>query len=99
MDTALDDPSLIQHENQVCIPHRSQPMRNDDAGASRERASQAAQDASLGMRVHRAESVIEDKDRWILRQGAGNGSSLLLTSREIDAPFADQRLVTLGQGG
>ncbi len=95
----FDDPTFVQHQNPVGVPHRGQPMGDDDARPACEGAPERAQDLRLGLGIHRAQGVIEDEHRRVLRQGARDGAPLLLAAREIDAPLAEHGVEPLGERG
>ena len=54
-------------------------------------------DRRLGAAVERAGRLVEDQDRRVLEQGAGDGDALLLAAGELEAALADHRLVAVGQ--
>src|SRR5437763_735392 len=64
-------------------------MRDENRGGSLGVCAQAAQDALLGIRVYRGESVVKDKDRGATQQGACNGGALLLSAGERHPALAD----------
>ena len=70
MRPLFDDPTLVQHQDPVGVPHRGKAMGDDDARAACERAPERAQDLRLGLGIDRAQRVIEDEDRRLLRQRA-----------------------------
>ena len=59
----------------------------------------AAQDPRLGLRVHRAQRVVEHEDRRVLRQRPRDRAPLLLPAGEIDASLAQHRVVAVRQRG
>src|SRR5690606_17748933 len=50
-----------------------------------------------GMRVERGCRLVEQEDRRVFQDGAGNGHALLLTAGELQPAFAHASLVTLRQ--
>src|SRR5215218_6134980 len=54
---------------------------------------------ALGLGVHRAGGLVEDQDRRVLDDGAGDRQPLALATGELDPALADQRLVPLRQRG
>ena len=58
----------------------------------------AAQDLRLGLRVHRAQRVVQHEDRRVLRQRARDGGALLLPAGEIDPPLAQHGVVARRAG-
>ena len=52
----------------------------------------------LGRRVERAGRLVEDQDRRILQQRAGDRQALALAAGKRGAALADQRVVALAAG-
>jgi hypothetical protein len=75
----LDDPPVVQHDDEVGTPDRRQPVRDDEGRAAGEKAAQPALDASLRSDVDRRRSLVEDEDARIREQGTGEGDELALT--------------------
>jgi hypothetical protein len=59
--------------------------------------SQHLLDGGLGAAVERAGRLVEDQDRRVFEQRAGNGDALLLAAGELEAALAHPRLIALGQ--
>ncbi len=51
-------------------------------------------DRRLDFAIQRRGGLVEDQDRGVLQQHAGNGDALALPARELDAPLADMGVVT-----
>ena len=60
-------------------------------GAPRGDVAQRLLDRRLGAAVERAGRLVEDQDRRVLEQGAGDGDALLLAARKLEAALADHR--------
>ncbi len=97
MGALFNDASPVQHQDPVGIPNRGEPVRHDDAGATDQCVAETLEDAGLGMRVNRAQRIIQDENRRLLRQGPGNRRALLLPPGQVDAPFAQHGLVAVRQ--
>ena len=54
-------------------------------------------DRRLGAAVERAGRLVEDQDRRVLEQGAGDGDALLLAARKLEPALADHRVIALRQ--
>src|SRR5574341_653241 len=57
---------------EVTVLHGGDTVRDDDAGALAHDPAQALEDLGLGVGVHGRESVVEDQDARVLRDGAGD---------------------------
>ena len=62
------------------------------AGAARGDVVQRLLDRRLGAAVERAGRLVEDQDRRVLEQGAGDGDALLLAARQLEAALADHAI-------
>ena len=56
-----------------------------------------ALDEHLGARVDRARRLVEDEDRRVGQERAGDGQQLLLAGREVRRVVVDDRVVAVGQ--
>ena len=54
-------------------------------------------DRRLGPAVEGAGRLVEDQDRRVLEQGAGDGDPLLLAARQLQPALADLALIAVGQ--
>ena len=52
-------------------------------------------DEPLGLGVERAGGLVEDQDRGVAEDGAGDGESLALAAGEVRAAFADDGVVAV----
>ena len=94
----LDDAALIEDQDAVGGDHARQPMREDQGRASGRQAVNRLLDHRLVFSIDRGESLVEDQDRRVAQQGAGNRQALALPPRQHDPPLADHRGVALRQG-
>jgi hypothetical protein len=85
---ALDDAARVHHQNLVRIHHGGQAVRNHQRGLALRGALQLGLDGALVGRVQRRGGLVEDQDRRVLQQGAGNGHALLFAARELEAALA-----------
>ena len=60
-------------------------------------ARQAGLDQSFAFGVEIAGGFVENQNPRIGQHGAGDGQPLSLAAAELHAPFADQRVVAVGQ--
>ena len=65
----------------------------------RESASSACLHGALGLGVQGAGRLVEDQDRRVAQDGAGDGEALLLAAGEAVAALADDGVVAVGQRG
>ena len=73
------------------------PVRDDQGGAGRDQLVDGLLDMALGLGVQRRGGFVEDQDRRVLQQGAGDGQALPLAAGEQHAALADQGVEPLGQ--
>ena len=88
----LDDPSVLKHQNARRIAHGGEPVGDDEGGAAFHDFVERQIDALLGHRIERAGGFVEDQDRRVLEQRAGDGEPLPLAAGEQPAALADRRL-------
>ena len=94
----LDDAPLVEHQDAVGADHARQPMRQDQGRASGREAVDRLLDHRLVFGVDRGESLVEDQDRRIAQQRAGDRQALALPAGQHDPALADHRRITLRQG-
>ncbi|MPM25386.1 hypothetical protein SDC9_71877 [bioreactor metagenome] len=93
----LDDLALLEHHDPVGIGDGREPVRDGDDGAALAHRVQAVLDVALGLGVERRGRLVEQQDRRVLQQRAGDADALLLAARELQPALAHRRLVALGQ--
>ena len=96
---ALDHPAGVQHEDAVGVDHAGQPMRHDEDRAPAHEAPERVLDHRLVLRIDRRQRLVQQQDRRVPQQRAGDGDALALPAREADAALADHRRVALRQAG
>ena len=101
MVAPLGHRAVLQQDDLVGVHHRAQAVRDHDGDGIRQTAvvagGQVLQDPPLGAGVHGTEAVVQDPDRGILVDHAGNGHALLLTAGEPHAALADLGGVAFGE--
>ena len=95
----LHDRSVVEHQDAFRPDHARQPVREDEGGAPLHQPVQRLLDHRLVLRVHRGQGLVEDQDRRVAQQRAGDRDALALPSGELDAPLAHHRGVALRQPG
>ena len=74
-----------------------QAMGDDQRGAALRQLGQRALDGHFGGGIERRGGFVEDEDRRVLEEDAGDGDALLLSARELDAALAYHRIEPVGQ--
>src|SRR5947207_5163639 len=94
---ALDDASLVEDADQICIAHGRDAVRDDEARALAHHAAQLRENFLLGVGVDGRESVVEYENPRLAEDGARNRRALLLPAGERDAALADERVEAFGE--
>jgi hypothetical protein len=92
-------PAGVEHHDLVGADHGRQAVGDDDGGAVAGDAVEGRLDRFLGPAVERAGRLVEDQDRRVLEQRAGDGDALLLAARQLEPALADHRFIALRQRG
>ena len=74
-------------------------MRHDEDRPSAHEAREGVLDHGLVLRIDRRERLVQQQDRRIPQERAGNGDALALAAGEADAALADDGVVALRQAG
>ena len=72
-------------------------MGNDEAGAAFAQHAQRLLDAAFAFGVQRGGSFVENQDRRVFEQRAGDGQALALAARQAQAVVADHGIEALRQ--
>ena len=97
MGAALDDPAGVEHDDLVGVADRGQPVGDGDGGAAGRQGVDGLLYGALGAGVEGAGGLVEDEDRRVAQDGAGDGEALLLAAGEAVAALADEGVVAVGQ--
>src|SRR6185503_16910269 len=92
---ALDDLSVLEHQDLVGAPDRRQAVRDDEGGAAVAQRLEAVLDHRFALAVEARGRLVEDQDPRIGEDGAGDRHALALAARQLDAALADDRVVAL----
>src|SRR6185312_1783013 len=76
----LDDPPALEHDDPMRVPHRAQPVRDHERGASDEELVEALLHGPLGFRIECARRLVEEQDRRSVVQRARDRDPLLLAA-------------------
>lgn len=92
-----DDAALVHDVDAVGVADRGEAVGDDDHRAVGGEASQGALDGGLGLVVHGGGGLVEDHDRGVLEDRAGQGDPLPLSAGERGTAFTDQGVVAVRQ--
>ena len=95
MVSALTDYSFVQNKNLIRMYNRRYTMRNDNYRLVFHQSVQRPMNLFLIVCIQTGSGFIQQDDRCILDEGAGNGDSLLLAAGERIAAFAHHGLLPL----
>ena len=95
--TFFTDPARIQHNDAGGIADRAEPMGDGNDGAAGGQAFEGLLDETFALIVECGGRLVEDQDRGIAEDGAGERQALALAPGEGCAALADQRVITRGQ--
>ena len=70
-------------------------MRNQHQRSAALASAEGGKDLLAGFCVQGRKRVVNDQNRPVSQQGAGQGDTLLLTAREPQAFFTDPSLITV----
>jgi len=77
---ALDDRTLMQHEDDVRVTDRRQTVGDRDRRAAVEQPRNAFEDQVLRFRIERGRRFVEQKNGRVADQRSGDGDPLALSS-------------------
>ena len=78
----LDHAPVLEHDDQVGVADRREPVRDDERRPAGEQAPQGLLDPPLGADVHRRGGLVEDEDARGGEERAGERDELPLAERE-----------------
>ena len=80
-----------QHDA-IAVHDGAEPVRDDEARAAAHELGEACLDEALALGVEVAGGLVENQDRRILEQCAGDGQALALAAGEVGAELVEQAL-------
>ena len=89
----LDDPPAVHHHDQVAVEHRREPMRDDQRGAAAREPVEGVADQRLALGVERRGRLVEEQDRRVAQDGAGDREALALAAGELARRRRNRRVV------
>ena len=81
MRAGLDDVSVLEHDDQVGVANRREPVGNDECRASCEQRPEAALDPSFGLDVDARRRLVENEKHRLGEKRTGERDQLPLTER------------------
>src|SRR5215211_7781403 len=97
MCAPFDDASPVYDQDDIRGEDCAEPVRDCERGPVAHQRIERRLDQSFRPRIQRARGLIENQDSWILQNDASDGDALLFATRQLEAAFSDDRLVSLGK--
>ena len=97
MGAALGDAPAVEHEDAVAADDAGEAMGEHQGRAPAHQPVERLLDHRLVLRIDRRERLVEQQDRRVAQQSAGDGDALALAAGELDALLADDGAIALGQ--
>ena len=97
--TALHQPAVGEHDDQVRVAHRREAVCDHEHRAVRHQAVDRLLYEALGLGVEGAGRLVEDQERWIAQQRPRDRDALALPAGEPRAALAQQGVVGLRELG
>ncbi len=94
---ALHDAASVEDQDPVGADHAREPVGADQRGPALHQAVERRLDGGLALRVDGRERLVEDEDRRVTEERAGDGDALALAAGEPHAPLADDGRVAVGE--
>ena len=91
----LNDAALVQHDNHVRVENGGEPVRDANGRAALHQFVERGLHGAFGFGVERAGGFIQNQNRRVLQNGAGDGEALALAAGKGNAFFADDGVETL----
>src|SRR5438552_7129874 len=86
---AFDDRRVLHDEDDVRAPDRLEMVSDDETRPTLHQPFKALEDGLFGCGVKPGRGFIEDQDRCVPNEGAGDGDSMPLSTRQCRAALAD----------
>jgi len=93
----FDDLAIDQNQDFVGVDHGGEAVGDDERGAVAGDVFQRLLDFAFGVGVEGGGRLVEQKDGRVFQDRAGDGDALFLAAGELEAAFADGRLIAIGQ--
>ena len=92
----VDHPTMDQDHDPISQMQRGLPIRDEKRGPLGHHAPEALVNGLLDLRVDRACCIVENEDARVRQNGAGQGDTLTLATRQGQATLPDDRVVPRG---
>src|SRR5690606_2376398 len=91
------DAATFHDDDPVGLADGREAVRDDDRRAVLHQPLERLLHGALAFRIERARRLVEQQDRRVLEERAGDRDALALAAREPHAALAEERVVALGQ--
>src|SRR5690606_15196818 len=95
----LDDAAAVDDIDAVGVLHRRQAVGDHQGGAAVHQPLQRRLHDGFALGVQRAGRLVQQQDRRVLQEGAGDGDALALAAGQAGARLAHSGGVAVRQGG
>src|SRR6185437_4160569 len=92
---AFNDSAAFEHEDLIGAANRGKAMGDHKRGPAAHQIAEAFLDQGLGFGIEARCGFVENQDARVGQDRSRNGNALFLTSRELDAALADNRVVAV----
>src|SRR5580693_2334668 len=99
MSSLFRDHPTAEDNDRVGIANGAETVGDGDDGPSLHEALQCFDHESLGFRVESSSGLVEDENRRVANDGAGNSDALTLAPGKSKPSLADHRVVTVRHSG
>src|SRR5262249_41904930 len=93
----LEDAAVVEHQDRVGATDGRQAVGDDEGGAAGHEPLEPLHDERLGGGIERRRGLVEDEERGVAEECAGDRHAELLARRERGPRLADDRLETGGE--
>ena len=97
MVTFCNDFAAAQNQNLICIPNRADTLRDDELRTAAVRGFHRLPNPFFRQGIDCTGAVIKNNDIRVLNQRSCDGNTLLLSTRNIDTPLPQLRIILIGQ--
>jgi hypothetical protein len=97
MRALFDDLAFVEDDDGIGLEDGVEAMGNGDGGASLHQFAGGFFEQGFGFRVERGGGFVENQNRRVFEEGAGEGEALGLSAGEAGAAFADDGFIFFGQ--
>ena len=97
MGSLLDDAAVLHGNDDVGVADGGEAMGDDECGAVGHEPGERPADRHLVDGIEMARRLVEDEDRRVLEEGAGNGDTLALAAGKASATLSKTGVETVSQ--